>query len=65
VYSSSLLRKVRIEMPRMLAAWGAGAEAVLERLLDQVALDLGDGAPDQRPRHGLGGCAASAGGLLA
>ncbi len=33
---------------------GAVAEAVLERLDDEVALDIGDGASDQRPCHGLG-----------
>src|SRR5262245_6052414 len=34
---------------------GAVAQAMLERLEDQVALDVGDGAADQRARHGFGG----------
>ena len=33
---------------------GAVAEAVLERLQDEVALDVRDGAADQRARHLLG-----------
>src|SRR3984893_4907739 len=33
---------------------GAVAEAVLERFEDQVALDVGDGAPHERARHLLG-----------
>src|SRR4051812_6246827 len=34
---------------------GAVAEAVLERLQDQVALDVGDGAADERAGDGLRG----------
>ena len=34
---------------------GAVAEAMLERFQDEIALDLGDGAADQRARHLLGG----------
>src|SRR3977135_1905318 len=34
---------------------GAVAEAVLERLENEIALDVGDGAADQRARHRLGG----------
>src|SRR3984893_3616680 len=34
---------------------GAVAEAVLERLQDEVAFHVGDRAADQRPRHLLGG----------
>ncbi len=47
VYWLSLLRSVRIEMPRMLAAWVRLPRHVVEGVEDQVALDVGDGAADQ------------------
>ena len=47
-YSLSLLRKVRIEMPSHVGGVRAVAQAMPERLQDEVALDLGDGAADER-----------------
>ena len=46
----SLFRSVRIEMPRILAAWVPVATAVPQRLEDQFALDIGDSTPDERRR---------------
>ncbi|MCC2653263.1 MAG: hypothetical protein K0Q60_3429 [Microvirga sp.] len=66
MYSLSLLRRVRIEMPRIRAAWvrlpkqdasvsGPVAEAGRERVEDQVSLHVGESPADQNLPETLNG----------
>ena len=53
MYSFSLLRRVRIEMPRILAAWVRLPKQKVEGVEDQVTLHVGDGPADQDASQGI------------